>query len=730
MAVDPARLDQITATVVQLYREAETALVRLIAKHLATWPDSDPPGWATQKLAATRDLRRAAEAIAAQLAADTGPALRDAVAAAYQAGTAAATTSLAGFLPDDLATAAAKAATVVTGWGGLEALANAVTADVGQKSQNILRDVEDAYRAVIAAATSRTLTGSATRRAASQSAWQGLVDRGITGFTDRSGRKWQLSSYVEMAVRTVTQRAAVQGETDRLTATGIGLVYVSNAVQECVLCRPFEGRILTIAGPTGRVTVEHQLTGEPVTVNVTATLTEARTRGLFHPNCRHSVSAYLPGVTRLPARPTPDPEGDDARQRQRAIERQIRKWKTRKAGAVTPEERQGAGQKTRQWQAAMREHLRDNPQLKRLPYRESIGAGNIPTGGGNDSAGAIWPPPPPPIAPLVPPVPPPPPPPKPGDAALAKLLDVDDDTTLSTLTDALAAGSGDADLAAAVDRFEALADKGSADAKHNAFLKKLKKAGDPVKYVRRRLGQLKTDEQRAATLRALWAELERRARNRMPGMRAGRRDRHNGPAVDWAMSEVPLPSLTPDERRAVTAYTGSDYSLVNDALRGWKDPYNPTYYNKLLADLDSAFAKASLPESIIIHRGVGAGVAKSLGADFSDPASMQALVGKVFTEKGFTSASIGRKAAFNGQIYWMFRVPQGYSAMNVMPVSNYGTKEREIVVNRNARYIIHDVYRQGSAWYIEAEFIADDSWMPGPDWTADPYGDAWEGYHR
>ncbi|CAM3457163.1 phage minor capsid protein [Stackebrandtia soli] len=735
MAVDPDHLDQITASVVALYREAEAALVRLIAKHLATWPDSDPPGWAVQKLAATRDLRRAAEAIAARLAADSSTALREAVAAAYQAGTTAATTTLGALLPDDIASAAKAAANVVTGWGGIEALAGAVTADVGQKSQNILRDVEDAYRAVIAAATTRTLTGAETRRAASQAAWQGLVDRGITGFTDRSGKKWQLSSYVEMAVRTVTQRAAVQGEADRLSASGITLVYVSNSPQECALCRPFEGKVLALAGPSGHVDIEHVLTGKTITVNVTATLTEARAKGLFHPNCRHSISAYLPGVTVLPGPPLADPDGDEARQRQRAIERQIRKWKTRAAAAIDDEERLEARRKVRGWQGAMREHLDEHPSLKRLPYRESIGAGNIPPAGSNDSAGAIWPPPPPPPpsappTPPPPPVPPPPPPPAPGEAGLSSLLDVDDDTTIQGLTDALATATGDDadEIAAALDRFTALADTGASDPKFPTFLKKLRTAGDPVKYVRRRLGQIKSDEQRAATLRALWAELERRATAGPPGMQSGRRDTHNDDAVTWAMAELPMPTLTDDERRAVVAYTGSSYSMINNALRDWQKPPDQAKYEALLRDLDSAFAKASLPESIIVHRGVGASVAKSLGADTYDTASMKALIGKTFTEKGFTSASVGARAAFSGQIYWMFRVPQGFSAMNVMPISKFGTDEREVVIGRNARFIVHDVYQRHTSWYIEAEFLADDSWTPAPDWTPDPYRDAWKGY--
>lgn len=382
MAVDPEYLDEIAATVAQLYREAETALAQLIAKHLDGDLDADMPApvWAERKLAAVRSLRASAQAVLAGLQADSSTATREAAAEAFRAGWSSALAELPArwFPRSGLAEAAQQAAEEVPGFAAVEALAAAVHADVGQRQRNVLRDVVDVYRAVIAAATARTLTGTQTRRQAAQAAWQRFVDRGITGFTDRAGRRWRLSSYVEMATRTVAQRAAVQGQTDRLHAAGVTLVYVSNAPQECVLCRPFEGRVLRLGtGPTGTVRVPHQLTDTLVEVDVVDTLAEAQLAGLFHPNCRHSVSAFLPGVTTPPPQPTADPEGDRARQRQREIERQIRKHKQRQAAALDEPARKAAGRKVRAWQAEMRDHLDAHPELKRLRYREQLGAGNI-----------------------------------------------------------------------------------------------------------------------------------------------------------------------------------------------------------------------------------------------------------------------------------------------------------------------------------------------------------------
>jgi hypothetical protein len=182
-----------------------------------------------------------------------------------------------------------------------------------------------------------------------------------------------------MGVRTVTQRAAVQGQTDRLQTLGLDLVQISDSPRECPICRPWEGKILSISGARrGRVEMPSMVGSGTVTVDIAGSLDEARADGLFHPNCTHSARTILPGATRRPPRPTSNPDGYKAKERQRAIERQIRKWKERETAALDPAAAAGAKAKVRAWQKAMRDHLAANPELKRLSYRETPGAGNLP----------------------------------------------------------------------------------------------------------------------------------------------------------------------------------------------------------------------------------------------------------------------------------------------------------------------------------------------------------------
>ncbi|MEV1202803.1 phage minor capsid protein, partial [Microbispora rosea] len=384
MAVDPDLVDQITSTIADLYREVEVALIRTVAQRLRQDIPLPSP-YQEAKLEAVQALRRSAQAILAAVQAARSEVIRKAVADAYRHGSGAALADLPeGWFPKSGIGQAARTATreQLPNAAVVENIATALHRDLGRVDGNILRAPLDAYRAVQAGTAARIATGSYTRLEASQAAWQRLIDKGISSFTDRAGRVWRLSSYVEMIGRTNIQRAAIQGQTDRLTSIGMDLVIVSNAPQECKLCRPYEGKILAISGPTGKVQVEHATRdGVMVTVNVLDTLDGARAKGFQHPNCRHSVSAYQAGITRIPTN-TADPEGDKARQKQRALERKIRAAKEQAEGALDDDARKDANRKVRAAQAELRAHLKANPKLKRLPYREQIGAGNVPKPGG------------------------------------------------------------------------------------------------------------------------------------------------------------------------------------------------------------------------------------------------------------------------------------------------------------------------------------------------------------
>ncbi|MFC8925232.1 phage minor capsid protein [Streptomyces albidoflavus] len=374
MPIHPGMVEPLAERTRDLYAGAEERLLGIIARQLAA--DLDAPGWAERKLAAVQALRRSAQGVVDELGKAVTLEVFEAVAEAHNQGHRAAVAEL-GALSDD---ARALVDDVTPAAQAVDRLAQETVDRVTSTHRSILRTVVDRFRAIVAEVTATPLLGTGTRRQATQDAMRRFADEGIRAFVDRAGRRWQLTSYAEMAVRTSVARAATEAHMRTLSDAGVDLVVVSNAPRECPLCRRWEGRVLALSGAAGErtVEVEHAVEdGRMISVRVAGTLDEARLAGLQHPNCRHSVSAYTPGLTTT-EQATSDPQGYEAGQRQREIERNIRKHKKREAAAVTPEAQRAARLKVRQWQGAMRAHLTAHPDLRRNRAREQPGASNFP----------------------------------------------------------------------------------------------------------------------------------------------------------------------------------------------------------------------------------------------------------------------------------------------------------------------------------------------------------------
>lgn len=369
MSVDPDLVDRLAGAAVGTVRDAELDLLARVARSLARGVDA--PGWAQRQLAEVTTLRRGWEGAIAPYLSTARTQVGNAVLDAGKAGEQLALESLRAVLTGR---GRRPAVSGLPGLGPVVALAEEVAGAVASTRWGVLRSTEDLFRRAVAETAGRVLLATQTRRGVAQQVLDRLASRGVDGFVDQSGRRWELASYVEMATRTAAQRAMTHAHSAALQANGVDLVIVSDAPQECRLCRPWENRVLSLSGG-GR----HVLTlpsavdpGRLVQVEVSGSLDEARRAGLYHPNCRHSHSAYLPGLTK-PARPRPaDPQGDADRQHLRYLERQLRAAKRREAVALDDAARARARAGVRARQAAIREHVASTT-AKRQPPRERIG---------------------------------------------------------------------------------------------------------------------------------------------------------------------------------------------------------------------------------------------------------------------------------------------------------------------------------------------------------------------
>lgn len=369
MPVSPELAEDLAAAVADLYEAAEGVLIEKLRDALAEGIDS--PLWVQLKLAAVGDLQAAIDEVLAALQLDASGAVHQALTEAYDRGQQAAVAELGALGVGQTAAAAVALPTAPI----IDRLAAAVVNDSGPVYLRILRATMDTYREVVSRAAAAPLLGAQTRRQAAQVALNEFAERGVKGFVDSRGRSWELRSYVEMAMRSAVSRAAIEAHSDRLGAAGVELVIVSQSPEECPLCRPWERKILTRDGASGAhdVEVEHATEdGEMITVHVAGSLPEARGAGLLHPNCRHSISAYLPGVSRVPEK-HPARATYEQSQQQRYFERQVRKWKRKQAAALGMKDAQAARARVRDYQARIH-GLVDDTGLPRKSHREQLAA--------------------------------------------------------------------------------------------------------------------------------------------------------------------------------------------------------------------------------------------------------------------------------------------------------------------------------------------------------------------
>jgi len=240
----------------------------------------------------------------------------------------------------------------------------------------------DIYRGAVAAGLGLDGRGDSefARRRSVQRALDRAAEQGVTGFVDARGRRWSLASYLEMAAATAAKEAQLQGTISGLRDLGHTLAYVRGGPQECSICRPWLGTILTLddsgRGGTTLVLPSAVTSGRMVTVRVAGSLAEARAAGLFHPRCRCALRVYRPGAAG-PAAAVPDPEGDAARQKLRAMERAVREARQREALALDDAARQKAADLIRVRRARLRAHVRETAHLgiQRDQRRESANLG-------------------------------------------------------------------------------------------------------------------------------------------------------------------------------------------------------------------------------------------------------------------------------------------------------------------------------------------------------------------
>lgn len=363
-------IEKLAADVAGMYATAEENMLRAIAAELRA--GIERPG-ALETSIRLGELRAAARDIVDQLRAAMPETVQAILDAAATGGAAAALEQMASLTSlTDI--------TKRTMWAAGNTAANLLIADLtstlDQLHLRILRYPDDVYQQVIGMYAANPMITLQTGRQAELAAWREFLRRGIDGFVDKSGRNWNLATYTEMATRTAVRRAWNDGHAAQMNANGMDLVTPIVGNYACEKCGKWTGRILTTGNRTGTREVEH-VTQDYVyiRVQVDATVEQARAQGWQHPNCRCTLVAYLPGLTVPMGITTYSKEDEDARERLRALEREVRKTKRDKLLAFSDIAKKAEETKIRGLQAQIREHI-EATGLNRKRYREQLNYGH------------------------------------------------------------------------------------------------------------------------------------------------------------------------------------------------------------------------------------------------------------------------------------------------------------------------------------------------------------------
>ncbi|QGG47646.1 phage minor capsid protein [Heliorestis convoluta] len=165
----------------------------------------------------------------------------------------------------------------------VEALINDTYSDLLMATQNTERKVKRLVRNTVGEAMRMKAIEQLGRRTTKKAIVAELTLQGLSrqlqsdawvGIVDKAGRRWKLSTYAEMVVRTKLTQAHIEGVRVETLERGVDLAVISSHGAKDA-CSSYEGMIISLHGLTkGYLTYE-----------------EVRATGkIFHPNCQHHVS--------------------------------------------------------------------------------------------------------------------------------------------------------------------------------------------------------------------------------------------------------------------------------------------------------------------------------------------------------------------------------------------------------------------------------------------------------
>lgn len=226
----------------------------------------------------------------------------------------------------------------------MDALVKAVTDDMKKAETAVLRLANDQYRKAIFNAQVYANSGAGTYEKAVDMATKDMLAAGLNCVEYKNGARHTLADYADMAIRTASKRAYLQGEGEKRQEWGITTVIVNKRGNPCPKCLPFVGKVL----------IDDVWSGGSAKEGKYPLMSTAITAGLYHPRCKDSHTTYFPGISTADDTWTKEElAAVEKASRQEAegqyVDRQAEKYGRLAKFSLDPEDKKRYGRKAAEW---------------------------------------------------------------------------------------------------------------------------------------------------------------------------------------------------------------------------------------------------------------------------------------------------------------------------------------------------------------------------------------------
>ena len=227
----------------------------------------------------------------------------------------------------------------------LEALIKATTNDMQQAETAVLRMANDQYRKAIFNAQVYANSGAGTYEKAVDMATRDMLSRGLNCVEYANGARHTLADYADMAIRTASKRAYLQGEGEKRQEWGITTVIVNKRGNPCPKCLPFVGKVL----------IDDVWSGGKKSDGLYPLMSQAIAAGLYHPRCKDSHTTYFPGISTADDTWTKEELDAVERANQKETKRQYASRQAERYGrlakySLDEDNKKQYGQRAKEWQ--------------------------------------------------------------------------------------------------------------------------------------------------------------------------------------------------------------------------------------------------------------------------------------------------------------------------------------------------------------------------------------------